>query len=154
MTMTESERDRLMPFLRNLVQTKTSPGDDAASNLIRAALGKQPNATYLLVQRALILENALAAAQARIDHLEGKPRAVAVVQPNVDFLDPQTTGWGEGVDRTGQRSRDKMLFDMFKQMQTSQGMDLESRAVHFLTKNAGKVWLFILALGCVVVALR
>jgi len=154
MTMTESERDRLMPFLRNLVQTKTSPGDDAAGNLIRSALGKQPNATYLLVQRALILENALAAAQARIDHLEGKPPAIPAVQPKVDFLDPQTTGWGEGVDRNGHRSRDKMLFDMFKQLQTSQGMDMESRAVHFLTKNAGKVWAFIFLLGCVVVALR
>lgn len=152
--MTESERDLLMPFLRKLRNTKTTPGDDAAINLIRSAVGRQPNAVYLLVQRALILETELASAQARIQQLEGKAPAEAVVREGADFLDSQTAGWGEEVDRNGRRSRDKKLYDMFKQLQPAEGTDLETRAVNFLTRNAGKVWAFIVVLGCAVVLLR
>jgi uncharacterized protein len=38
--------------------------------MIREAAARQPDATYLLVQRALLLEQAVAGAKARIDELQ------------------------------------------------------------------------------------
>ena len=152
--MTESERDLLMPFLRQLVSTRTTPGDEAASNLIKAALLKQPNAGYLLVQRALSLERELAAAQSRILQLEGKAQPKEAGLLAADFLNSQTAGWGELVDRNPAVSTSKRLYDFFKQNQSPQPMDLESRAVSFISNHSGRIWLFILVLATVVVAVR
>jgi hypothetical protein len=152
--MTESERDLLMPFLRQLVNTRTTPDDDAANNLIKAALRKQPNAGYLLVQRALSLERELAEAQRRIMQLEGGAPKHDVNRPTTDFLNPQTAGWGEQVDRNHKVTTSKRLYDFFKQTQEPQSMDLESRAISFIEKHSGRIWLFILLLATVVVVVR
>jgi hypothetical protein len=152
--MTESERDLLMPFLRQLVNTPTTPADDAASNLIRTALSKQPNASYLLVQRALTLECELSKAQHRIMQLEGTEVAQIKVLPAADFLNPATAGWGESVDRNIRVSSGKRLYDFFKQAQANQEMDLESRAITFIGNHSGRIWLFILALAAAVVMFK
>jgi hypothetical protein len=151
--MTESERDLLMPFLRKLIQTRTTPGDEAASTLIHTALNRQPNATYLLVQRALTLESELALARRRIDELEGRPSAedVALDIAASDFLNPATAGWGEQTNRNATVTASKRLYDFFKTAHANKEMDLESRAISFLDRNSGKVWLFILALSTVVI---
>jgi len=143
--MTESERDVLMPFLRKLVASRDTPGDEAASHLIATALSHQPNASYLLVQRALTLEIALVAAQQRILHLEGRaPLPVAAAAP-ADFLDPHSAGWGEGRTQAPVRSSAKRLYDFFKENQT-QHMDMESRALSFISRHNIAIWLFIVAL--------
>jgi hypothetical protein len=152
--MTESERDLLMPFLRKLVQTRTTPGDEAASTLIDAALGKQPNASYLLVQRALTLERDLAAAQRRINQLEGKALIEDANPRTADFLNLATSGWGEQANRNAPASTSKKLYDFFKDAQGKKEMDFESRAVAYLGRNSGKVWLFILVLTAVVVFVK
>ena len=152
--MTESERDLLMPFLRKLVQTRGSPGDEAANTLIQAALGKQPNAIYLLVQRALTVESELAAAQRRICALEGKTAPEAMTSPAVDFLNPTTAGWGGAMEQKSTVSSSKKMYDFFKDAHSGEGMDLESRAVSFIGNHSGKIWLFILALAAVVVTFR
>jgi hypothetical protein len=152
--MTESERDLLMPFLRKLVQTRTTPGDDAASTLILNALAKQPNASYLLVQRALALECELAAARRRINVLEGKAAVDEVGPHAADFLDLSTSGWGEKADRNVPDTTSKKLFDFFKNEHSNKDMDFESRAISFLDRNSGKVWLFILTLTVVVVFVK
>ena len=56
--MTGSERDVLMRFLRELAQTRPVVYDDIAARLISQSLSQQPYATYLLVQRVLLLEAA------------------------------------------------------------------------------------------------
>jgi hypothetical protein len=152
--MTESERDLLMPFLRQLVNTRTAPDDVAASNLIKVALRKQPNAGYLLVQRALTLDRELATAQNRILQLEGKASLNEAVLLTADFLNPQTAGWGEQVDRNSGLTTSKRLYDFFKQTQSPQKMDLESRAVSFIANNSSRIWLVILVLATVVVIVR
>jgi hypothetical protein len=152
--MIESERDQLIPFLRKLVQTRNNPFDDAASTLIRTALAKQPHANYLLVQRALTLEVALAAAQSRINQLEGKAPTEEAAPPATDFLNPATAAWGIDGGRNAQVSTSKKLFDFFKDAHSSKEMDLESRAVLFLERNSGKVWLFILVLAVTVVFVK
>lgn len=152
--MTESERNLLMPFLRNLVQTRNTPGDEAANTLIGQALAKQPNACYLLVQRALTLECELDAANRRINVLEGKSPTDATAPPAADFLNLTTSGWGEKENRNAPVTTSKKLYDFFKEAQASREMDLESRAISFLSRNSGKVWLFIFCLSAAVVLVR
>lgn len=162
--MTESERDLLMPFLRKLVQSRNTPGDEAANTLIHQALGRQPNATYLLVQRALTLEAELAAARRRVCELEGRPPEAGAAQvANPDFLNPVTAGWGQGggagqggeaLARNGSATTSKKLYDFFKEVQANRADDLESRAIVFIGKHSGKIWLAILAIVAVVVAIR
>ena len=82
--MTGSERDALMQFLREMIQTKPRIYDETAAKLIADAFRTQPYAGYLLTQRVLQLQ----AAQ--------KPEAAATVDFS-EFLSPQATHWGEAV---------------------------------------------------------
>lgn len=161
--MTESERDLLMPFLRKLVQSRNTPGDEAADTLIRQALGRQPNASYLLVQRALTLEAELASARRRICELEGRTPDEKSLSPAAkDFLNPESADWGHGaalqrgeaMPRNASVTTSKKLYDFFKEVQVKKANDLESRAIAYIGKNSGKIWLGILAIVALVVAVR
>lgn len=72
--MTEQERELLNNLLANLVATPTAQKDLEADELIRHALSRKPDATYLLVQRTLLQDIALKNAQSRIDALEQQLR--------------------------------------------------------------------------------
>ncbi|MFM8610414.1 MAG: DUF2076 family protein [Burkholderiaceae bacterium] len=77
--MNRSERDELLRFLQPLMRTRATDKDFAAETLIVDACARQPDALYLLVQRAMALQSALGAAQARLAELtaaqgaEGEP---------------------------------------------------------------------------------
>jgi len=87
--MTPQERSLLESFLAQLVQVRSVNKDPEAQRLIERAVEEQPDATYLVVQRALLLNQALEQAKARIAALEqaeaGRDRG---------FLDPNASGWG------------------------------------------------------------
>jgi hypothetical protein len=87
--MTPQERSLLESFLAQLVQVRSVNKDPEAQRLIEQAVEQQPDATYLVVQRALLLNQALEQAKARIAALEqaetGRDRG---------FLDPSAAGWG------------------------------------------------------------
>src|SRR3954453_12061043 len=87
--MTPQERSLLESFLAQLVQVRSVNKDPEAQRLIEQAVEEQPDATYLVVQRALLLNQALEQAKARIAALEqaeaGRDRG---------FLDPNASGWG------------------------------------------------------------
>jgi hypothetical protein len=87
--MTPQERSLLESFLAQLVQVRSVNKDPEAQRLIEQAVAEQPDATYLVVQRALLLNQALEQAKARIAALEqaetGRDRG---------FLDPNASGWG------------------------------------------------------------
>jgi len=87
--MTPQERSLLESFLAQLVQVRSVNKDPEAQRLIERAVAEQPDATYLVVQRALLLNQALEQAKARIAALEqaetGRDRG---------FLDPNASGWG------------------------------------------------------------
>jgi hypothetical protein len=68
--MTPQEREVLTDFLQQLAQTRADSKDAEAEGLIRSAMSRQPDADYLLVQRAMGLDLALKAAQAQIAKLE------------------------------------------------------------------------------------
>jgi hypothetical protein len=70
--MTPQERQLLTSFLQQLAQARADPKDPEADALIRDAVSRQPDANYLLVQRAMGLDLALKAAQAQVEKLQAE----------------------------------------------------------------------------------
>ncbi len=83
--MTPQEQQQLSQFLNQLTQAKLSQKDPEAETLIQAAIRQQPDAHYLLIQRALILEQALNNAKAQIAELQNQVRNTAS-NSNASFL--------------------------------------------------------------------
>lgn len=57
--MNAQERDLLQSFLREVSQSRPSQKDPLAQSMIHSALAENPDALYVLVQRALAAETAL-----------------------------------------------------------------------------------------------
>ncbi len=70
--MTSQEKDLLERFLQQMTAAQAGPKDGEADALIRDAVARQPSAAYLLVQRALQLEQLLDAAEARAQQLQAE----------------------------------------------------------------------------------
>lgn len=70
--MNSQESDLLNQLLKQLGEVKLTAKDAEAEALIREATALQPDAAYLLVQRALLLEHALNTAKARNDELQAQ----------------------------------------------------------------------------------
>jgi len=64
--VTPDERNLLQHFLTDLVQTPATNKDPEADALIAQAVQANPNAVYLLVQHAILADQALHAAQAQL----------------------------------------------------------------------------------------
>jgi hypothetical protein len=77
-------------FLDQLVQARGVAKDPEAEGMIQRAVARQPDAAYLLVQRALLQQQALNNARAEIDALQAQLRAAPQAAPA--FLDPNA--WG------------------------------------------------------------
>ncbi len=92
--MSPSDTQKLHDFLGQLIQARGIQKDPEANSLIQRAVAQQPDASYLLVQRALLMEQALDAARSRIAMLESQ---LDNQQRNSNsnsgsFLDPHS--WG------------------------------------------------------------
>lgn len=70
--MNNQERDQLNQFLKQLGEVRLTAKDPEAETMIREASSKQPDAVYLLVQRAMLLDQALNAAKAQIADLQNQ----------------------------------------------------------------------------------
>ncbi len=75
--MNSQERNQLSQFLNQLNEVTLTQKDAEAEALIRDAVAKQPDAAYLLVQRALLQDQALSAAKAQIAELQNQMQAGA-----------------------------------------------------------------------------
>ncbi|WP_031436684.1 DUF2076 domain-containing protein [Methylobacter tundripaludum] len=97
--MNSQERDQLNQLLKQLGEVKLTTKDAEAEAMIREAAALQPDATYLLVQRALLLEQAVTGAKARIDELQHQLQCSQSEQKN-GFLsnDP----WAQPAATAGQ----------------------------------------------------
>ena len=84
--MNPQERFVLEAYLDRLIQIRTAEKDPEADTMIRRAVRQQPDAAYLLVHRALLLERALERCKTRIADLE---RVQAPGSGN--FLEPGST---------------------------------------------------------------
>ncbi|MBN9091653.1 MAG: DUF2076 domain-containing protein [Reyranella sp.] len=70
--MQQQERDLIADLFGRLQQFENQQRDQEAERLIASYVGHQPASPYLLVQTALVQEEALKQAKARIAELEGK----------------------------------------------------------------------------------
>ena len=102
--MNRHERDDLLQFLQPLLRTRAADKDFAAETLILEQCARQPDALYLLVQRAMALESALNASQARIAEQQGALAAHSVTQDAVRDKtlvrtqpSDRSGGWGRGL---------------------------------------------------------
>jgi len=84
--MTPDERTLLQRFLQDLVQTRGGAKDTEADTLINQALRTSPDAAYVLVQHAILSDQALQAAQEQIADLQDQLRNTAPPQQSSSFL--------------------------------------------------------------------
>ncbi|MGZ5577311.1 MAG: DUF2076 domain-containing protein [Methylobacter sp.] len=70
--MNTQERDQLNQFLKQLIEVKLTEKNTEAETMIREAVARQPDAAYLLVQRSLLLEQALNEAKTKISELQNQ----------------------------------------------------------------------------------
>lgn len=100
--MTPDERQLLTRFLQDLDGARGVPKDQEADGMIRQTLAANPDAAYWLVQHAILADQSLHAAQARIAALEGQLREMsyrsAPPAAASSFLPPpqrQPSPWGQ-----------------------------------------------------------
>lgn len=86
------EREQLNRFLEQLSQAGPVATDPEAERLIAEACARQPHAAYLLVQRALLLEQALQDNRRQVEQLRAELDAAR--RPSGGFLD--NGAWGNG----------------------------------------------------------
>ena len=90
--MSPSDAQKLHDFLGQLIQARGIQKDPEADALIQRAVAQQPDAAYLLVQRALLMEQALDSARAQIATLESQLQHQQGQPQGGGFLDPYS--WG------------------------------------------------------------
>lgn len=90
--MTPQESQALQTLLSQLTQIRGVPKDPEADRMIAQAVSQQPDAAYLLVQRAMILEQALDAAKQQISELQRQVQSSRASGNNSSFLD--ANAWG------------------------------------------------------------
>ncbi|VVD82523.1 hypothetical protein PAQ31011_01184 [Pandoraea aquatica] len=78
--MNPQEMQTLQSFLTQLTQAQAGVKDEQAEALIADAVRRQPDAAYLLVQRALLLDHALVSARAQIATLQSQLQAAQASQ--------------------------------------------------------------------------
>jgi hypothetical protein len=84
--MTPQERELIVDLFDRLASLERNPRDPQAEAAIREGLRDAPNGLYALVQTVLVQDEALKAANARIQQYEGSAPAGAPEQPR-GFLD-------------------------------------------------------------------
>lgn len=99
--MTPQETQALERFLTQLSQARAAAKDPQADAMIAEAVARQPDAAYLLVQRALLLDNALAAAREQNAALQAQLQQLQQLQAaqgggNRGFLDDNAWGYASG----------------------------------------------------------
>ncbi len=93
--MTPQEREPLTVFLQQMTQVQAGQKDPEADALIREASSRQPDAAYLLVQRAMGLDYALQAALAQAAKLQAELDQLRPGARN-SFLDT-ANAWGRSM---------------------------------------------------------
>lgn len=73
--MTPQEQQSLEQFLKQLAQAPAVAKDAQADAMIQAAVAQRPDAAYLLVQRALLLEQALEQYKAQLSQWQAQAQA-------------------------------------------------------------------------------
>ena len=91
--MTLQEKELLTRFLEQLKDARAGSKDAEAEALIKETSTRQPDAAYLLVQRAIQLEQLLAASQAEVQKLQSEREAAPGASRGSSFLN-ENYAWG------------------------------------------------------------
>jgi uncharacterized protein len=113
--MSPQETQSLQDFLNQLIQARGIAKDSQADALIASAIAQQPDAAYLLVQRALLMEQALNAAKTQIASLQNQLQATQAA-PARGFLDPNA--WGSTPAAASRPAATPMMANAPAPMQT------------------------------------
>jgi hypothetical protein len=101
--MTPEERQLLTQFLGDLSQTRGVAKDLEAAAMIDNAIRSNPDSGYVLVQHALMADQALHQAQAQIAQLQAQLQQTQAQQPAPSFLGgaaPQAQSpWGQAAQQ-------------------------------------------------------
>jgi hypothetical protein len=144
--MTDQESFVLMGFLRKLINTRTRYKDPLAEKLINESIAVQPNANYLLVQRAIFLELELERLQAQISKIpEGAKNDPSTIN-NLQFLGDSFDHWGKNLENNSS----SISSDNTK----TKRVTLEDRIIQFLVKNSIKLWILVLAVSVLIFFIR
>ena len=92
--MTPEERELLTSFLQQMAQARAEQKDPEADALIRDAAARQPDALYLLTQRALGLDYALNATQAQVAKLQTELDQLRQPAPARQSFIGDSNAWG------------------------------------------------------------
>lgn len=96
--MTLQEKELLTRFLQQLTAAQAGQKDAEADALIREGAARQPDAAYLLVQRAMQLEQLLQASQVEVQKLQAQVSQASSGSSGGFLSDPNA--WGkEGAPR-------------------------------------------------------
>jgi hypothetical protein len=99
--MSPQEKAQLEQFLQQLSSTQAGAKDSDANALIAESVKQQPDAAYLLVQRAMGLEMALQVAQKQMAEMQVKiDQANQANKPNSGFLSG-INSWGRAAPSQG-----------------------------------------------------
>ena len=91
--MTPKERELLTTFLQQMTQAQAGQKDAEAEAMMREATAKQPDAVYLLVQRAMGLEYALQAAHSEAAKIQGELNQLRSTSSGSFLANPNA--WGK-----------------------------------------------------------
>jgi uncharacterized protein len=102
--MNSQEKVQLEQFLQQLNSTQAGTKDTEANTLIAESIKQQPDASYLLVQRAMGLEMALQVAQKQMAEMQAQidqaNQASQANKPSPGFLSG-INSWGRAAPTTG-----------------------------------------------------
>ena len=91
--MTPQERELLTTFLQQMTQAQAGQKDAEAEAMMREATAKQPDAVYLLVQRAMGLEYALQVAHSEAEKIQGELNQLRSTSSGSFLANPNA--WGK-----------------------------------------------------------
>lgn len=135
--MSPQDTQLLENFLNQLIQARGLQKDPEADALIQKAVAYQPDAAYLLVQRALLQQQALDNAKAEIANLQ---RQLQGGSQGGTFLDPNAWGNSAGQRQQAQAYDTQAQSQGYPQQQYQQPYQqpsLSSRASNFFRGGMG-----------------
>lgn len=148
--MTVTERDELATFLAGLHQTRLAFEDSYASSRIRETVALNPQGSYAMTMRCILLEKELATLRGQAQPPALGDADLALTRP-LTFLGSTLEDWSvnarpipKTAPVTGNTAKAEVPFHMM----------MEEKGMRFLSNNPFKVWAFLLLLTVLVVRFK
>ena len=151
--MTVTERDELATFLAGLHQTRLAFEDSYASSRIRETVALNPQGSYAMTMRCILLEKELATLRGQAQPPALGDADLALTRP-LTFLGSTLGDWSVNArpmpkpahvaGNTAKAAKAEVPFHMM----------MEEKGMRFLSNNPFKVWAFLLLLSVLVVRFK